>query len=62
MSFVMSFVATAMGTDHDAGPEDHREDEDDAGDNHDDRRERKEPVPWPVLPRRRCCRLGLRPS
>jgi hypothetical protein len=37
-------VATFMGTDHEAGPEDHREDEDDAGNNHDQRRELIDPV------------------
>jgi hypothetical protein len=31
----MSFVATAVGTDAEAGPEDHREDEDDASNNDD---------------------------
>ena len=40
----MSVVATFMGADHETGPEDHREDEDDAGDNHDQRRELIDPV------------------
>jgi hypothetical protein len=58
-------VPTTMGTDHHAGPEDHREDEDDAGNNHDQCRDLKEPM-WPaprsVPPRQRFsarCRLVL---
>jgi hypothetical protein len=37
----MTLVATAMGADHHAGPEDHGEDEDDSSNDHDQRRELK---------------------
>ena len=39
---MVSFVATIMGTDHEASPEHHGEDEHDAGDDHDQRCEAKE--------------------
>ena len=61
MPMMMSVVATFMGTDHEAGPEDHREDENNTGNNHHHRREHIELV-QSVGPRRRCCRLSLRPS
>jgi hypothetical protein len=41
MSFVVSLVSAAMGTDEDTGPQDHREDEDGASSNHDECRELK---------------------
>lgn len=53
-----SVVATAMRTDYEASPENHREDENYAGNNHDPRRECKDPTGSAALvpPRRRLCR------
>ena len=39
-----SVVATAVRTDYEAGPEDHRKDENDPGNNHDPRGECKDPT------------------
>jgi hypothetical protein len=73
MPMVMSVVATVMGTDHEAGPEDHRKDENNTGNNHDESRKPEDPAgstvaPLPVPPRWRFCRgcrlrarAGLRP-
>ena len=57
MASVMPMVvATAMSTDHKAGPKDHREDKDDAGNDDDSGRDHEDPM-WPtsIPPRGRVC-------